>query len=330
MRWELRRAINKLRTEGLGPTLRSAAGYLNTRLTARSPYHRLTNLYWSLANGDTTRVVDEDWDYLIILDACRYDLFREQNDLDGDLQSRRSVASNTTTFLQRNFLYETLHDTVYVTANPKVESLVNNSLGDDPIFHSVVSLSDEWDEQYPTIAPEKVTETALETKERFEDKRLIIHYMQPHAPFIGPKADALHERLDGLLLPNRVDRRPFDSYGYDVMADDNFDIDRADIWEAYSECLQLALESVSEFVDATSGRVVVTADHGELFHERIGSLGPRLSGHPQNLKTDVLREVPWLVIDDGNRPNVRADPPIEPADVDDEAIDKRLQYLGYK
>ena len=48
-------------------------------------------------------VVDEEWDYLIILDACRYDTFKEINNLVGKLEYRYSRGSSTSECLQENF-----------------------------------------------------------------------------------------------------------------------------------------------------------------------------------------------------------------------------------
>jgi hypothetical protein len=52
---------------------------------------------------DGINVLEEDWDNLVILDACRYDLFKQVNDISGDLQKRQSQASMTAEFLNRNF-----------------------------------------------------------------------------------------------------------------------------------------------------------------------------------------------------------------------------------
>ena len=63
--------------------------------------------------------MDADWDVLLILDACRFDLFSDVIDIPGDLRRVHSLGSSTEEFLRANFANETLHDTVYVTANPQ-------------------------------------------------------------------------------------------------------------------------------------------------------------------------------------------------------------------
>lgn len=48
---------------------------------------------------------EEDWDYLIVLDACRYDKFKESypDYLDGELRKVWSRASSTQPWLGKTF-----------------------------------------------------------------------------------------------------------------------------------------------------------------------------------------------------------------------------------
>jgi hypothetical protein len=125
--------------------------------------------------------MNEDWDNLLILDACRYDMFTDRIDLEGTLESRISMGSTSEEFMERNFVGEQFHDTVYVNANPYIPKLGL----DDDTFHAVVDCLDDWDIELETVPPEPVARAARNAHERYSDKRLIIHFMQPHAPFIG-------------------------------------------------------------------------------------------------------------------------------------------------
>ncbi|MFC7028075.1 hypothetical protein ACFQH8_12520 [Halomicroarcula sp. GCM10025710] len=79
-------------------------------------YH--TRLGRQTGNPRGIDIFEEDWDNLLILDACRYDMFEEQHSLPGRLESRISKSSHTSEFLQSNFADRDLRDTVYVTASP--------------------------------------------------------------------------------------------------------------------------------------------------------------------------------------------------------------------
>jgi hypothetical protein len=68
--------------------------------------------------------MQESWDYLIILDACRYDCFEEvwENYFKGSLEKRIAAGSSTKEWRDRSFpgCYD---DVLYVSANPFVNSL---------------------------------------------------------------------------------------------------------------------------------------------------------------------------------------------------------------
>jgi len=47
--------------------------------------------------------MQRDWDNLIILDACRYDYFKEYNEISGDLEPVVSKASHSLQFMEKIF-----------------------------------------------------------------------------------------------------------------------------------------------------------------------------------------------------------------------------------
>ena len=49
-------------------------------------YEESLRRYFSVLPKKGVRVVDETWDYLIILDACRFDYFKRYNTLNDDLE----------------------------------------------------------------------------------------------------------------------------------------------------------------------------------------------------------------------------------------------------
>jgi hypothetical protein len=102
------------------------AGLRKLRLAVEDPdlavrelyraYHR--RLYTRSRNADGIDVFEQDWDNLIVLDACRFDVFAAVADsLPGTLERRTSQAATTPEFVRANFGGRDLHDTVYVTQN---------------------------------------------------------------------------------------------------------------------------------------------------------------------------------------------------------------------
>lgn len=268
-----------------------------------------------------TRVIEEDWDNLIILDACRFDMFRDQNYISGDLQHRRSLGSESWEFLRSNFLGEELHETVCVTANPHVPKLPTGT------FHAVVNLLEGgWDAERRTVLPETMVTAAQQATKQYPDKRLIIHFMQPHFPFIGD----IGQRLEhgGIEQPSAEGdggskRHVWGSLGHGR-------ISKAHVWKAYRENLDIVLPHVETLLESLSGKSVVTADHGNLVGERTSPLPVRGYGHPRGLDAPELRTVPWLVVEGEDRRSIVAEPPVDDANPDEHLVEQRLEALGYR
>lgn len=269
-------------------------------------------------NENGIDVMDDDWDNLILLDGCRYDLFQQHGQDMGQLESRISRGSATWEFLHGNFKDRTLHDTVYVTANPQ---FYRHDI--DCEFHTVENIwrDEGWDEEEGTVLPETVTERALVAQERYPDKRLLIHYMQPHFPFIGSDIGANKEFLKE------------DAEGFHVwmqLQTGKLDLDRETVWTAYQKNLERTLPHVEEAIDKLDGKSVVTSDHGNLFGERVRPIPVRLWGHPRRIYVDELVQVPWLIVDADDRPQITSETPqTSSTEVTDDVVESRLADLGY-
>jgi len=50
---------------------------------------------FSFLGHEGVKVVEEEWDYIIVLDACMYDIFEDVNWIDGKLESIISKGSGT-------------------------------------------------------------------------------------------------------------------------------------------------------------------------------------------------------------------------------------------
>lgn len=289
----------------------------------RMGLNELQRIYYARLDRDETNLVDvpnEDWDSMAILDACRYDAFERLSELPGTLSKRRSKAPSTVEYLRANFTEKDMTDTVYVTANPQFYRVENGIYDVEPIgcsFHEVVNVwKDGWDEDARTVHPERVTQAALKAAKSYPNKRLLIHYMQPHAPYIGPTGRA--------ELPS--DQLSF--WGSYRRGD--LDIDLGVARKAYDENLELVLEEVGELLDNLTGRVVVTADHGELLGDRSGPLPYRKYGHPKGIHVPELVEIPWLVYSNGPRLEITAESASESVeDIDEDMVVDRLRSLGY-
>ncbi|MFB6242338.1 MAG: hypothetical protein ABEJ36_06085 [Candidatus Nanosalina sp.] len=280
------------------------------------------NLYFDLRYGAGTDFMEEDWDNLVLLDACRYDDFREENTLEGELDSRISRATDSPGFIRANFNGKDLTDTVYVTANPHVGKV------DEGVFHAVVDEPlKEFSDELGTVPPEKVTEAAIKAGKEYPDKKLVIHYMQPHDPPIGEEGRKIREEagMEG-WRPDRSEdkgRRMMN-----LLAKGK--IGKEEAREAYRENLRIVLGEVEKLLEQLDGKTVVTADHGEMFGESPYPFLGRMYEHWKRPKTLELCRVPWMVVENGDRREIRAGEPEDRRITSEDEIRDKLERLGYK
>lgn len=263
----------------------------------------------------------KEWDNLILLDACRYDFFKELHEFSGKLEKKHSKAPKTDEFLRSNFAGADMTDTVYVTGNPQYYRIENEIYNADPIncsFYDVINVwKDKWDQTHDTVKPQAVTEAAIDAVNKYSNKRLLVHYMQPHAPYIGPTGtkclptDSLDfwkkYKLGKISCPANL------------------------ISKAYRENLDMVLQWVEKLVSQIQGLTVITSDHGELLGERCGPIPYRKYGHPRGIRAKKLIEIPWMTLtnDNGRRDISGGQLRSENEKVRDDIIIDRLRNLGY-
>ena len=281
-------------------------------------YRRFNTLRYNTAGTD---VFAEDWDTLLILDACRYDMFERISDLPGRLESRTSRGSATTEFLIANFDGRELLDTVYVTANPQ---LYRNRHRIDADLHAVIDVweNEGWDDQYGTVLPETVADAALDAVETYPNKRHVVHFMQPHYPFLTDETE--------------FDKGHLENAGTDEgnvwaqLLEGTLDVDESTVISLYDENLRRVLPSVERLLDELPGKTVVTSDHGNMLGERARPIPIREWGHPRGIYTEELVKMPWLVVESESRPTIVAEDSERNRDaVDQDVVAERLRNLGY-
>lgn len=278
---------------------------------------------WTESSPKELDIMSEPWKYLVILDACRYDYFASTHSsfLRGRLRPIRSRGSCTLEFLKKTFTgrYE---DVIYISSNPYANSRVPQ-LGFDAKKHfgKVVDVwLSGWDKSAGTVPPGKVNESALISHRRHPDKRLIVHYMQPHAPYVNSphspgypfptptEASIPLEWNHSSRLEKAMRRLEFmtASVGFDILglevrrlaglppagpmdaARRRFGLQG--LRRAYSHNLASALHHIRKLCMSLTGPMVVTADHGEL----LGDGGK--FGHPCGSSLSLLRHVPWFEV----------------------------------
>lgn len=270
-----------------------------------------------------------DWDVLVVLDGCRADLFSGVLASDArwsahyDERRRvRSRASQTAEWLRTTFP-ATYGDIVYVAGNPMVSMVTPEAF-----HHLTESWRDGVDAELNTIAAPPVTDDAIDARARFPDKRLVVHYMQPHYPFVGFP----HLHFSSFEVFNEV--------GVSLAGDDRASsvwdalskglVEHGEVWRGYRANLEYVLREVERLLGEFDGeRCVVTADHGNLLGERLWPVPVREYGHPPGLRTRGLVEVPWAVVEGEHRPTITSGTVESASTATQDHIDERLAALGY-
>ncbi|WP_247730118.1 hypothetical protein [Halovivax limisalsi] len=145
------------------------------------------------------RFLESDWDYCLVLDACRYDVFADvyEEYLDGTLEKRRSVGSSTPEWAYRTFTGE--HDLAYFSGNPFINDLgipldeLKWGASCDYRWTAAEHISDlfdvwktGWDDDLGTVPPGGIEAAFREHSDAVErTERTVLHYMQPHAPYLS-------------------------------------------------------------------------------------------------------------------------------------------------
>lgn len=278
------------------------------------------------------KILDGDWDYLIILDACRYDYFKQlyknyDNLKEGDLEKRESRGSCTAEWLYKTFT-EPLPNTKYISTNPFVNSdgvPLDKSTQDfefkwNPTEHfkEVIDLwKYSWDDKLGTVLPKEVNKSV---KKNINHNKLIIHYMQPHIPYLtNPEEPPTTHSRKKIMGSSQKSKRKIIKAIKPLVAPVWSLMSREDRWKIkkllgfeintigrlylqgrveelkkyYQENLEIVLEKVENLIEHLDGKIVITADHGEAFGER-GEWS-----HPGNRNIPTLKEVPWLKINEG-------------------------------
>ena len=176
---------------------------------------------------------------------------------------------------------------VYISASPYISAwyLEQAGLG-MPFAHVEEVWKSGWDEELHTVHPSAVANAYRELAPKFPGKKFILHFMQPHQPFIGKirVAGAGWRKFFGAM---ELDAPQLEGLTPIEMLEAG-KLDRATFLAAYESNLELALDEISRLLPDLPPRVVITADHGEA----IGECG--VFGHPSGLLLPELIEVPYL------------------------------------
>lgn len=242
-----------------------------------------------------TPIYEKDWDVLIVLDACRADLFAEVADeyeYIESVDSTLSVGSRSNEWMQKNFTTEyadQVAETALITGNPFSEEVVDQSKFElvDEVWKYA------WDDKLGTIQPDPITDRAIDVSRNQNREKMILHYMQPHFPFVPCSNMHSGFSLDDFADPSAEDIWTQLERGKYT---------REKVWNAYRANLEYILDELKLLLDNLDyENVIITSDHGNA----LGEFG--FYGHPESIHLNCLREVPWSRVSSNDKLEYKPD-----------------------
>lgn len=226
-------------------------------------------------------IFEKEWDNLIIIDACRQDFWEQETGMDG---SRVSKASATIEYIEKNFSSGDYSDYVYISANPqfsdwKFEKLTGRK--PEEVFHSIFKTFDsDWDKEKNTVMPEDTIRDTLLAQKLFPNKKLIVHFLPPHYPFIRKPTTqgGISKNLEG---------RADSAWNYA----ESGELRHRTVEEGYRDNIRYIKSYIDELGEELEGKTILTSDHGNFVGEG-GSYG-----HPPYRNESPLRTVPYVELD---------------------------------
>lgn len=264
----------------------------------------------------------DEWDILVILDACRPDLMRKACTTTSydwlptpdNLRTVRSPASSSHGWMAAHFDSEKqLSKTGYVTSN----LFVHDFDIDQFATFSEVQANIELGEGVRFVEPRQLTDRTIDIWRRRDElnvDQLVVHYMQPHTPF----------RIRSEWFE---DAKSDTGWGLGFVELRDGKIDRSEFWDAYLENLEWVLEDVDLLLENVDANVVITSDHGN----GLGEWG--IYGHPNGIPLNVVREVPWIEVSCRDERTHIPDLPDgylrNGKSLDESTVSDQLEALGY-
>lgn len=281
-------------------------------------------------------IFSEEWDLLVILDTCRPDAFHEcVEEFDGsasEIEVCWSTGSATPEWLASTFstrYSDVLKETTVVTSNPWYDRILGEGFRPEerwgaawapcdwntaPIesLKSVIRAYEyetrDVDQDQPKAPAGVVTDLAIKAS-RSGTERLIVHYIEPHAPYNTPARQEGRDLYSWEKEPWKFLREGGK---------------KSRVWDAYLTELEYGLHELNSLLrNVSAENAVITSDHGEAF----GEWG--MYGHMVGRPIPALRRVPWIKTsaeDTGTRT-----PEVEYSDQEaNKDVTDRLKALGYR
>ncbi len=181
-----------------------------------------------------------------------------------------------------------MKDVVYISANPYISYwYLRRTIGHIPFYKIEEVWKDGWSDELQTVHPSAVSLATLKSLALQPHKRHIIHYLQPHHPFIG-RIKLIDSDAVASWVRDESHAHTGKKLDAFLLAKEGF-LDIEAIWRAYISNLNLVLRYVKRSLPGLDEKICITSDQGNAF----GRYGVSY-GHPEGYFLPDSIEVPWL------------------------------------
>ncbi len=254
--------------------------------------------------------IDADWDLCILIDSCRYDVFKTmyKDILKTDVPVKKACSHcSCTKEFTKNYLNRDYIDMVYVNHTVSLDYWIPNT----KFFKKLDVWRTHWDyKKWGTIMPWDMTDETLKMIKKYPDKKIMLHYVQVHPPYLSEeyskfnKIEFTPERaIKDLENGKRKSRKGFvqgvmrNTIGYErtwkllsmlgIEASDGYGqmyqhFGMEGLINGYTINMKIVLNEIKRLLENYKGKVLITSDHSQNFN-----------GSKKNMRKEYI---PWLVL----------------------------------
>jgi hypothetical protein len=225
------------------------------------------------------------------------------------VDKRWSVGSHSREWMEETFrpdFADELRGTIYVTGNHYADRV-------DPESIKKVDRVRRYEYgEFPLPPAHVVTDRAISLGRKHDFDRFIVHYMQPHKPFLN----RLDLRNDIEIVEGSKGVELYHRYL-------NGEILKEDLVNGFIDNLRYVLCEVKILLNNINAKkVAITSDHGQALGERF------LYDHRYGISHPSVRQVPWVETEANDR-NTHSPDHYE-LDSTDSNVTEQLKQLGYR
>jgi len=272
-------------------------------------------------------MIDEEWDILVIFDSCRYDIFRDtykEYFPNAKLtKATNKYITSTEDWLLNTFSNKDCSNIVYMCPIYSLREWIKNWPGEHKFFHHVIEVwRTHWNREMETVLPDDMMKLSINTIKEYDDKRIVIHFMQPHHPYMYWGG---HKTKTDDLKPYLGDKKPVKKISYkrkfadfiegicphlfwrftgrlNMLPEWNlgyiwYKHGRDGVVKGYTEDLKYILGCAKKIHNQfPNKKMVISADHGEELGDGKIHKIYRMNYKLQRPKTKQVLEVPWCEV----------------------------------